>query len=84
MKAWPSGLLSSLKILKPPAATSPNPSSARGALYEATRLRDQQFVALVKGGGGNMIATRDRIFNGFNTPLLPEVLVLHLRSGRRA
>ncbi|SPF46043.1 hypothetical protein SBA4_3460015 [Candidatus Sulfopaludibacter sp. SbA4] len=51
------------------------PSSARGALYEATRLRDQQFVALVKGGGGNMLATRDRIFNGFNTPLLPEILI---------
>ncbi|MCC6362625.1 MAG: DEAD/DEAH box helicase [Bryobacterales bacterium] len=50
-------------------------SSARGALYQATRLRDQQFVALVKGGGGNMIATRDRIFTGFNTPLLPEILI---------
>jgi hypothetical protein len=52
-----------------------DPSSARGALYEATRLRDQQFVALVKGGGGNVINTRERIFNGFNTPLLPEVLI---------
>jgi hypothetical protein len=51
------------------------PSSARGALYEATRLRDQKFVALVKGGGGNMLANRDRIFNGFNTPLLPEILI---------
>jgi hypothetical protein len=38
-------------------------------------LLDQQFVALVKGGGGNAITTRDRIFNGFNTPLLPEVLI---------
>ena len=38
-------------------------------------MRDQQFVALVKGGGGNMAATRDRVFSGFNTPLLPEVLV---------
>ena len=52
-----------------------DPSSARGALHEATRLRDQQFVALVKGGGGNAITTRDRVFNGFNTPLLPEVLI---------
>ena len=52
-----------------------NPSSARGALFQSTRLRDQQFVALVKGGGGNMLATRDRIFNGFNTPLLPEILI---------
>jgi hypothetical protein len=51
-----------------------DPSSARGALYEATRLRDQQFVALVKGGG-NMTYTRDRILTGFNTPLLPEVLI---------
>jgi hypothetical protein len=50
-----------------------NPESARGALYAATRLRDQQFVALVKGGGKQ--DTRDRIFNGFNTPLLPEVLI---------
>jgi hypothetical protein len=49
--------------------------SARGALYEATRLRDQQFVALVKGGGGNVISTRERVFNGFNTPLLPEILI---------
>lgn len=52
-----------------------DPSSARGALYAATRLRDQQFVSLVKGGGGNMITTRDRIFSGFNTPLLPEILI---------
>ena len=47
--------------------------SARHALFEATRLRDQQFVALVKGGGDP--ATRERIFAGFNTPLLPEVLI---------
>jgi len=52
-----------------------DPSSARGALYQATRLRDQQFVALVKGGGGGAISTRERVFNGFNTPLLPEVLI---------
>ena len=64
-----------LEDLKAASGDIADPSSARGALYEATRLRDQQFVALVKGGGGNMIATRDRIFNGFNTPLLPEVLI---------
>lgn len=52
-----------------------DPNTARGALYQATRLRDQQFVALVKGGGGNVATTRERVFNGFNTPLLPEVLV---------
>jgi len=49
------------------------PDSARGALYQATRLRDQQFVALVNGSTKS--STRDRIFSGFNTPLLPEVLV---------
>jgi hypothetical protein len=64
-----------LEDLKAASGDIGDPSSARGALYEATRLRDQQFVALVKGGGGNMISTRDRIFTGFNTPLLPEVLI---------
>ena len=46
-------------------------SSARHALYEATRLSDQRFVALVQG----KTKDRDRIFSGFNSPLLPEVLV---------
>ncbi len=50
-----------------------DPDSARGAFYDATRLRDQQFVALVKGGGSK--DTRERAFNGFNTPLLPEILI---------
>jgi hypothetical protein len=48
----------------------------RLALFEATRLRDQKFVALVKGGGGGKgNEARNRVFAGFNTPLLPEVLV---------
>jgi hypothetical protein len=48
----------------------------RLAMFEATRLRDQQFVALVKGGGGSKEnERRNRVFTGFNTPLLPEVLV---------
>ena len=64
-----------LEDLKASSGLINEPTSARGALYQATRLRDQQFVALVKGGGGNMAATRDRVFSGFNTPLLPEVLV---------
>lgn len=64
-----------LEDLKASSGHISDSSTARGALYEATRLRDQQFVALVKGGGGNMANTRDRVFNGFNTPLLPEVLV---------
>ena len=49
------------------------PGSSRSTLLKATRLRDQQLVALVKGGGD--IETRERIFAGFNSPLLPEVLV---------
>jgi hypothetical protein len=49
------------------------PQDARGAFYAATRLRDQKSVALVMGGGDR--ATRDRVFNGFNTPLLPEILI---------
>ena len=48
-------------------------SSARYNLLDATRLRDQNFVALVLGGGDQQ--ARERIFAGFNTPLLPEVLV---------
>lgn len=50
-----------------------NPETARGSLYQATLLRDQQFVALVKGGGAP--ESRERVFGGFNTPLLPEVLI---------
>jgi superfamily II DNA/RNA helicase len=48
-------------------------ASARFNLLDATRLRDQNFVALVLGGGDTQ--ARERIFAGFNTPLLPEVLV---------
>jgi hypothetical protein len=47
--------------------------SARAALYEATKLRDQQFVALVSGETDAKF--RERVFAGFNTPLLPEVLI---------
>lgn len=50
-----------------------DPDSARFALYDATRLRDQQFVALVSGQTDQR--SRERIFSGFNTPLLPEVLI---------
>jgi len=48
-------------------------SSARFALYEATKLRDQQFVALVFGETDQK--SRERVFSGFNSPLLPEVLI---------
>lgn len=47
--------------------------SARLDILDATRLRDQQFVALVAGGKKN--EQRERIFSGFNSPLLPEVLI---------
>ena len=50
-----------------------DPRSARFALYDATRLRDQQFVALVSGDTNQR--SRERVFSGFNTPLLPEVLI---------
>jgi len=46
---------------------------ARDDLYQATKLRDQQFVALASGGDGP--TTRTRVFAGFNTPLLPEILI---------
>lgn len=46
---------------------------AREQLLDATRLRDESFVALVSG---EIKATvKSRLFMGFNTPLLPEVLV---------
>ena len=54
------------------AGTTGDKRSARGSLLDATRLRDQKFVALVKGGDQR---TRERVFAGFNTPLLPDVLV---------
>jgi superfamily II DNA/RNA helicase len=50
-----------------------DPNSARFALFDATRLRDQQFVALVSGNTDSH--SRLRVFSGFNTPLLPEVLI---------
>lgn len=46
--------------------------SARATLLDATKLRDQRFVALVKGGDPR---GRERAFSGFNTPLLPDILV---------
>ena len=62
-----------LEDMKASSGHIANPDSARGALHQATLLRDQQFVALVNGS--TKATTRDRIFSGFNTPLLPEVLV---------
>lgn len=47
--------------------------SARHAMYEATRMRDTSFVVLVDGSV--TAERRERVFAGFNSPLLPEVLV---------
>jgi len=58
--------------------SSPHPEDwgMRMAIYKATRLSDQQFVALVSGSKGTRDnERRTRVFSGFNTPLLPEVLV---------
>lgn len=57
------------------AAQNPEQRGMRYAMYDAMRMTDQ-FVALVKGGGGRPAQDhRNRVFVGFNTPLLPEVLV---------
>jgi len=54
----------------------PDEQGMRHAIYSATRLSDQRFVALITGAsGGKDTDARTRVFNGFNTPLLPEVLV---------
>jgi hypothetical protein len=51
-----------------------DPRDARYNLLDATRLRDESFVALVHGQSGDR-TSRERIFAGFNTPLLPEILI---------
>lgn len=57
------------------AANNPDEGGSRYAIHDSTRMTDQ-FVALVKGGGGGKNNEhRTRIFTGFNTPLLPEVLI---------
>ncbi len=62
-----------LEDLQAASGSLTEPGSKRHALYDATRLRDQQFVALADGSVST--EARSRIFAGFNTPLLPEVLV---------
>ncbi|MGO9122054.1 MAG: helicase-related protein [Desulfomonilaceae bacterium] len=56
---------------------NPGPENARESIYQATLLDDQETVALITGGSGTkaQIERRDRVFTGFNTPLVPEVLV---------
>jgi hypothetical protein len=57
------------------AAKDESQRGMRSTIYDSTRLTDK-FVALVKGGGGSgVLEQRTRLFTGFNTPLLPEVLV---------
>ena len=48
-------------------------TSSRHAMYEATRMRESNFVVLVNGTTDHQ--RRQRVFGGFNSPLLPEVLV---------
>lgn len=48
-------------------------SSMRRSLYEGTRLRGEGQVVLVDGSTDSN--RRERVFAGFNSPLLPEVLI---------
>jgi hypothetical protein len=50
-----------------------DPDSTRYALADATRLRGEQVVAFVHGGTD--AETRNRVFSGFNTPILPDILI---------
>jgi hypothetical protein len=47
--------------------------TTRNAMYEATRMRGTGFVVLVEGA--TPPDRRERVFAGFNSPLLPEILV---------
>ena len=62
-----------LEDIRSASGSVTTPGDPRHTLIEATRLKDQQFVALVSGGKDDR--SRERVFAGFNTPLLPEVLV---------
>lgn len=59
--------------LQASAGPSHKEGSTRHGMYEATRLRDAGFVVLVDGSTNN--DRRERVFAGFNSPLLPEVLI---------
>lgn len=50
-----------------------DPESARAFILSAIRLSDQNFVALITGATKS--EERECVFAGFNTPLLPEVLI---------
>jgi hypothetical protein len=48
-------------------------ATARGAFMSATTLKDDSLVSLVDGSTKQ--DQRDRVFSGFNTPFLPDVLI---------
>jgi hypothetical protein len=54
-------------------AKEPREGNARHEMYEATMLRDDSFVAVASGGTDAI--RRNRLFAGFNSPLLPEILI---------
>jgi hypothetical protein len=62
-----------LEDLQAASGKATDPGSARGVKLDATRRRDQSAVALVTGRTKE--DARQRAFDGFNSPLLPEVLV---------
>ncbi len=47
--------------------------SERRALFDATRMRETDFVTLIAGGAN--AERRKKVFAGFNTPLVPDVLI---------
>lgn len=50
-----------------------HPGTGRHSLFEASKLKGQEPVALVNGS--TPAETRRRMFDGFNSPLVPEVLI---------
>lgn len=54
-------------------ATESGEGNARFDMYEAAVLRDGSFVAVASGGTDHV--RRNRLFAGFNSPLLPEILI---------
>lgn len=62
-----------LEDLKAASGSLDDADSARHSLYEASRIKEQRYVALVDGTTEQ--DTRKRVFVGFNSPLLPEILI---------
>jgi hypothetical protein len=55
------------------SGTAEDLSSSRGAMLNAALLRDDSMIALVEGS--TQQRQRDRLFSGFNTPFVPDVLI---------